>query len=383
MHRVWLIAFVLLNVSTLVWAQKPVEVSKDTVPGVKTTKFEVLNHKAEVLFQYMPFPILSYSQETGQVFGLVKYNMINLVKSDTVSAASNFSALVSASTEGQFKFVINSKTYLKQDRIVTQSEASYINFPQNVRGIGNDVMTDDPTEVVTISLNFINSALFAIKDEKTFYVGVDQYFRNYTKVEADSNSFLVEDEVAGYQGGRVSGFGPAMIYDTRDHRYNPQTGHYLESSYKVFGSFFGSDFKYTAFKVDYRQFINPWHQHVIAFQFRTNVSTGDVPFFTMSQMGGSSHMRGYYQGAIRDKAIVDTQVEYRMPIWKMIGVVAFASAGRVAPNLGAMALDGLWYGGGAGLRIMVDRKNRANLRLDYGLGEEGASAFVIGFTEAF
>jgi hypothetical protein len=48
-----------------------------------------------------------------------------------------------------------------------------------------------------------------------------------------------------------------------------------------------------------------------------------------------------------------------------------------------MSLDGLWYAGGLGLRIMVDSANRANLRIDFGFGLEDSKTIVIGFTEAF
>ena len=94
-------------------------------------------------------------------------------------------------------------------------------------------------------------------------------------------------------------------------------------------------------------------------------------------------MRGYYLGAIRDKVIADSQIEYRMPVWSIFGVTAFASAGRVGETYDDMSMDGLWYAGGFGLRIMVDSANRANLRVDFGYGMEDAKSVVIGFTEAF
>lgn len=376
--------FILVSVS--VYAQDPtIEQGADTLSNSSpvVTKFDAFNKKAEVLFQIIPFPIYSYSQETGQVYGLVKYNLLNIVKGDTVSSPSSFSALVSSSSLGQFKFVLGSRTYLKENKVVLQGEASYVNFPQFFLGIGNEVTRAGIEEISTKSLSFVNAAFFAVNNDKTIYAGVSQEFRNYFEVEKDSSSYLIINEVAGYDGGSISGLGPAIIYDTRDHRYNSRTGMYLASSIKHFDSFLGGDFEYTSFTLDARKFINPWYNHVVGFQAYTQLNQGEVPFYSLAFLGGSERMRGYYDGAIRDKAIADIQVEYRLPIWKIFGMVAFAGAGRVAPDYAAMDLNDVWFSGGLGLRILVDSKNRANLRLDFGYGEQDAKAFVIGFTESF
>ena len=94
-------------------------------------------------------------------------------------------------------------------------------------------------------------------------------------------------------------------------------------------------------------------------------------------------MRGYYKGAIRDKVLIDAQLEYRMPIWKMLGATAFVGTGRVAPSYSEMSLDGLWLSYGLGLRLRVDTKHNTNLRLDWGFGPNGVNGFYINFAEAF
>ena len=150
-----------------------------------------------------------------------------------------------------------------------------------------------------------------------------------------------------------------------------------------FGTFVGSEFTYNSFTFEARKFFNPWLNHVIALQFYTQQNVGEVPFYSLGQIGGTNRMRGYYLGAIRDKVIADSEIEYRMPIWSIFGITAFASAGRVGKTYEEMTMDGVWYAGGFGLRIMVDSANRANLRIDFGYGMEDAKSIVIGFTEAF
>lgn len=100
-------------------------------------------------------------------------------------------------------------------------------------------------------------------------------------------------------------------------------------------------------------------------------------------LGGDERMRGYYIGAIRDKTLVDGQVEYRMPVWKMFGLTAWLGTGRVANTYSGLALDGFWLNYGIGLRIKVDSESNINMRMDMGFGPAGISGFSQNFSEAF
>ncbi len=380
--KVFLTFIIILENPFIIKAQDTTQVKKDTT-AKKISKFDQFNKKAEALFKVIPFPMVTYSTETGTVFGLVKYNMVQLVKGDTISSASSFSELVSISTEGQFKVVLGSTLYLNEDRIVLRGGVNYITFPEYILGVGNEVSRDNIERISSNSFAFYNTFLYSFVKSRDFYVGIVQEYVNYLKIETDSTSFLLENKYPGYQGGVTSGFGFGLAYDTRDLKQNASKGVYLESTFKFFGKPVGSDFAYNTFELDMRYFINPWLKHVIAFQAYTLGNFGAVPFFDLGKLGGSNAMRGYYLGAIRDKVMAYAQVEYRMPVWKIFGVVGFAAAGRVAPAYNAMHFNGLWYSGGFGLRVMVDSRNKANLRFDFGYGEEGSKTLSVGFTEAF
>ena len=363
-------------------------VEVDSIAPDTLSKFAQFNKKAEALFKVMPFPMVSYSTETGTVFGLAKYNLIDLVKGDTISSASSFSELVSISTEGQFKIVLGSSLYLNKNKIILQGGVQYVEYPEYILGVGNDVKRENAERIKTKRIVFNNKMLFAANKSKTLYAGIIQEYKNYTTVESiaeelDRQPFLDSTQYPGYNGGVTSGFGVSAQFDTRDHKYNPRTGMFVSSSFMAFGKYVGTNYKYNLLELDVRKYFNPWLKHVIALQFYTQQNVGEVPFYSLGQIGGTNRMRGYYLGAIRDKVIADSQIEYRMPIWSIFGVTAFASAGRVGETYSEMTMDGIWYAGGFGLRIMVDSANRANLRIDFGYGMEDAKAIVIGFTEAF
>jgi len=383
----YLFALLTISCSFLsVCAQTPTaedSLSKDTEPADTLSKFAQFNKKAEHLFKIIPVPIISYSTETGSVFGLAKFNTVNLVKGDTVSTPSSFSELVTFSTEGQFKAVLASNIYLNKNKLNIKGAVAYIEFPEYILGVGNEVNRDNLEQIKTTRFLFSNAFLVGINKENTLYAGVFQDYKNYLTIEQDSNGFLITNQYPGYEGGILSGIGVGLVLDKRDNRYYPEKGMYLLTNVKFFGSYLGSDFTYNSFILDVRKYFNPWKNHVIALQVYTNINEGIVPFYSVGMIGGTDRVRGYYLGGIRDKVVLDSQVEYRLHVWSAFGVVAFASAGRVANDFGSLDLGDLWYGGGFGLRIMVDSASKVNLRLDFGFGQFGSRSVILGFSEAF
>lgn len=382
-QKILIIIVLLLNLSEGLFAQNQNNTSSDTVSVEEISRAEKFNRKAELLFKFIPVPLFSYSTETGSVFGLAKYNLAKWDKTDTITTPSSFSELISISTEGQFKLVLGSAVYLFKNKVIFEGGMQYVEYPEWILGVGNDIKKEDAERIKTKRLAFDNEFLYGIDKRNTLYIGLIQEYKNYLSVEKDTLSFLDENNYAGKDGGVSSGFGLSATYDTRDNKYNAMEGFYLHSFFMSNDGFIGSDYNYNTFEFEVRKYFNPWFRHVIAMQALTRANYGTTPFFSLSQIGGTNRMRAYYLGVIRDKVLADAQVEYRMPVWKIFGLTAFGSAGRVADNYADMSIDGLWYGGGFGLRIMVDSENKANLRIDFGYGQKGAKSVIIGFTEAF
>jgi outer membrane translocation and assembly module TamA len=77
-----------------------------------------------------------------------------------------------------------------------------------------------------------------------------------------------------------------------------------------------------------------------------------------------------------------SQVEYRFPLFWRLGMTAFAGAGDVFNNFQDLSLSRLKYSAGLGLRLLVNPKERVNIRLDYARGREGGY-FYFSVSEAF
>ena len=348
---------------------------------VQLSKFDSFNVKAERFFKVFPVPLISYSQEAGNVFGLAKFNAFRLNKTDTISAYSKISEVFTISTKGHMNLSVATNLSFSQDKYMLLGYINYKKTPEYIFGIGNDVTRDDIESITTERIKFVN--YFLRRLHSSLYLGLGVDLTNTFEVEKDSTSFLITEDVTGKDGGTTIGLGISMAWDSRDNRYNASNGSFVFLSYLYYPNWSGNGFDFQTWQFDARKYFNPWHKHVIAVQMATNYAVGDAPYYELSKLGGEERMRGYYEGALRDKVLVDAQVEYRMPVWNIFGLVGWVGTGRVAERYQDLSLSGFWPSYGLGLRIKVDSESDINLRMDTGFGKNGISGFYINFSEAF
>jgi len=363
-------------------AQDSTESKKDTVskePAKKDSSgFDRFNAKAEKLFKILPVPIYSYSPEAGNIYGLAKFNVINLSKKDTISKASKLSGVFTTSTLGRINASIATQLVFNENKYVIISYVNYKKEPEYIWDIGNTI-TDNPEQDIVNRFVFAGTALRLVA--KDFYVGVPFEVADYFDISADSNSVLIKDNVTGLQGGTSVGLGLAAAYDTRDNRYNPHHGSYILGKAIFYPGSWGP-YSFSKFGIDARKYL-PWKKNVIAGQVTTSYATGNVPFYELSELGGDSQMRGYYEGGLRDNVLVDAQVEFRIHVWNIFGIVGWFGVGQVQSAYSQVALDQFHLSYGPGLRIRVDTKHDTNLRFDFGFGPGGVQGFYVNFGEAF
>jgi hypothetical protein len=358
--------------------------TKQTDPKADSLSgFNSFNKKAENFFKYCPVPLISYSTDAGNVFGLAKFNTFHVSEKDTISRPSKISEVATFSTKGRINISISNDLIFKEDKYMILSYFNFKKQPESMLGIGNDVSREDVEQVVTNRIKFATTAMRRVKGK--FYAGIGLDIANYFDIEMDSNSFLIEDNVTGKEGGVDFGVGLAGAFDNRDNRYNASKGALILTTLVFYPEAIGSSFQFTKFDLDMRKYFKPWKnlKHVVAVQASTTFTDGNVPYYDLAQLGGEDKMRGYYKGAIRDKVLVDGQIEYRMPVWNIFGIVGWVGTGRVGKGYDDLALSGFRLSYGGGIRIRVDSASNVNLRIDMGFGPGGVSGFYLNFAEAF
>jgi len=252
-------------------------------------------------------------------------------------------------------------------------------------GRGNESSSHN-RELVTYNLvgleNKIQRRAFA--HEKIF-VGIEFRYLHYYQLELTDGGLLQTGKVTGYQGATAVGLGPTVTWDTRDNVVNPSKGFYIDLRTTVHSVGLGGNVNYHRMIADFRKYFDvvPSLRHVLAFQLNGNFVRGDAPFKELAELGGFRTMRGYYRGRFRDNYMTAFQAEYRVPVYRWFGVVAFAGLGKVYdPN--SVNFDGLHYSYGGGIRVQVSKRDKLNLRLDYGRGDPHyLGYFYVGFAEAF
>jgi outer membrane protein assembly factor BamA len=366
---------VFIAVSQSVLSQDSAVVKTDTI-----SKFDAMNAKMEALFKVIPVPIVSYSKEAGSVFGLAKFNLLDFTN-DSLTSPSRLSEVATFSTLGRINLSVSTDLYWHQDKYLVMGYINYKRQPEYIFGIGNDVSRDDVEQIEIDRVKFVNYGLVQVV--KNLYVGLGADITDYTKIKTDSTSFLVTNNISGIEGGSSYGLGFSSAYDTRENKYNAQGGTFIILKAMTFPKSIGNPYVFSSVDLDVRKYYNPWLKHIIALQTTTSYRTGDVPFYELAKLGGENKMRGYYEGALRDKVLWDCQAEYRMPVWNIFGVTTWVGTGRVAKSYADLTFDNLWWSYGAGLRIRVDSKHNTNLRIDFGFGPGGVSGTYLNFAEAF
>ena len=338
-----------------------------------------INDKVYRVMQYSPAPIISYSTETSWVFGLAKFNAFDLNKKDTISKPSSVSEVVGFSFEGQMYLDVSANFHWNENKNIGEFTFALEKFPRQFWGVGNEI-NQDTSALVTKSFLKL-SPTFKRMVLPNFYIGINYTYYNVFDINYTLDSIRHADVYRGYDGGLNSGFGLLLTYDSRDNIYNAGKGMYIQFESEYYAKIFGSKFVFNRYKFDIRKY-HPVGKFTFAYQMVTESNFGDVPVYSNAMMGGSYRMRGYYKGQYRDNVIIDGQFEIRRHLFWLLGATAFVSIGQVAPTYADFNKDNFRMAAGGGLRLMVDKVHKTNLRFDMGFGQN-TYAFFFGFSEAF
>ncbi len=328
------------------------------------------------------FPVIAKSIETGWEFGGAGSFTFHVNKNDTDSRTSSLQALVLYSTKKQFVSAINGTQYFNKEKFILMEQISYSSFPDKFWGLGNN--TSDAAEEPYQFQQFYTYAHLLRKVAPRLFIGGIYEYQKVWDIEYVPGGLFDKENIPGRNGYKVSGLGASITYDSRNDAFAPSQGSFAQIFFNHFNPILGSDFKYTNYVVDLRKFIRIKRGQVIALQlYSFNNSGADIPIRSLASLGGATQMRGYYDGRYRDHQQVLTQAEYRMDIKKRFGIVAFGGLGNVNDHLSHVSFENLKYSYGAGIRFALNKSERLNIRLDYGIAGGANKGFYLQIGEAF
>lgn len=328
----------------------------------------------------LALPLLFFTPETRWGFGVGGQATFRFRNEPLSSKPSNVRPGVIYTQNRQFLLYIPWRLYWKDEAWLSVGELGYYRYNYFFFGLGNyeDTAYQEIFDVVfpRLRLNFYRRLT------EELYLGLGYAFDGFDITGVEPGGLLETQPITGNTGGIVSSFGGNGIWETRDNIFYPTEGEYAEAWLLYNGPALGSDFSFWRFTFQLSKYYQvPW-EHVLAFNVWTDNIWGDAPFNQMALLGGPNRLRGYYEGRYRDNHAVVTQMEYRAELFWRIGAVAHIGLGWVADRPDRFALNHTRASYGGGLRFQVDKKEKVNLRFDYGRTSLGGN-FYLTVGEAF
>jgi hypothetical protein len=336
--------------------------------------------KANQNSKFLAFPFFLKSPETDWGFGGVGVYFFKAKKNDRKIRTSDINLVSLYTLRQQVVVVLGSTIFFPGEKEILRFQSSYSVYPDKFWGIGNNSPAEAEEDYSLHQFYF--NPQFLRKIFWNWYAGIGYEFQHVGDFEYVANGVFDQQNVTGRNGGSVSGLGLLLTWDTRNNAYYPSKGSFAELGGTSYSKGFGSDFDFSALTIDLRKYVLLSVNSVLSMQLFVRDNTGDVPVRQLSLLGGPEIMRGYYKGRFADKDMFACQAEIRHFLFWRIGVTGFGSLGEVSQTVHQLSLNGLHYAGGAGVRIMVDRSEKLNLRIDYGFGEGSHGVYVI-LKEAF
>lgn len=331
-------------------------------------------------FKVIGLPLFFYVPETkfgGGGAGLVTFRF----KKDSITTRPSSVQFGVAFTQLKQQLVyLPFQLWLKNEAYNVFGEIGYYKYNFFFWGVGNK---QDSHLQELYDVKFPRIKFNALKRIAPFtYAGLKYNFDDFRVTRVDSAGLLGKGDITGSNGGIVSSLGIVAKYDSRDNLFYPTKGYFAELSFQVDDKALGSSFNNNRLIFDASTYFTTKFKHTLALNLYSVIGNGNIPFNQMALLGGTKKMRGFYEGRYRDKNLMMIQTEYRAPLFWRLGAVAFISAGDVSDKLSNFNLSDFKLAYGGGLRVLLDKKQKINIRLDIGWADPKPN-FYLTVTEAF
>ncbi len=374
----------------------------------------------------IPLPALAANPTAGVMYGVAP-GATWMLGDSTDTHLSSFLGTVIYTTKHQLIITAKANTFLNHDSwnlltdiryfITSQPTYGLGTGPQSAKPIsgGSIVYQDNPYNPISteqmMEFDFLRVHQTFLKRYKQsrYFGGVGIHYDHHYNINdnllnldpASPDGQTITSHYAysvsrGFnpQGYTLSGVSLNLLLDSRDNAVNPYSGRYAFANIRINQKFMGSDQNSSILWLEYRDYIHfskERPRHLLGFwTWGWFVVGGNVPYLDLPAVGWDQFGRSgraYTQGRFRGENVMYFESEYRFPLQRskeMFGGVLFVN-GTTASNKDAN-INLFRYidpAAGVGLRVMINKKSRANLNIDYAWGLYGAQGFYFGLNEAF
>ena len=345
--------------------------------SAQSSETDTTKHK---MFNWFAYPFAFYTPEINFAAGGggIMYFRTSHLKN---TRPSKISGSAYYSLNHQYLIYLNPSVFFNQNKDELTAEIFFENRLDEFYGIGNT--TDEIKDPEYSYSDFSINAKFRRQVFGQFRIILAYEFMNYRIKDFKQNPFLNDDYVYGEEGGITSGLGFGVNYDDRDNVFFPENGSFIDIYSLFFVPELGSNYDFHRYIFDFRHYLSlSKDDNIIAVQGYGEFVRGNTPFYLLPKLGGQHRMRGYYEGRYRGEKYITVQAEYRKSFFGDFDFVLFFGVGDVANDFDDFQLDLLKYSYGGGLRYIIDKDEKLNIRVDIGFGND-TMGFYFGVEEAF
>ncbi len=330
---------------------------------------------------FIGVPLAFYTPQTKWGIGLAGTYLFRFKEQTIKDRPSQIQFIASVTQKKQVLIFMPFQIFWDDNKNNFNGELGYYlyNFP--FFGVGID---SKPKDEESYDVNFPRLRLNMTREVRpSLYIGGRLAIDGMKIKNIEDGGILESSKLVGSpSGGTIVGIGPEFIFDNRENIFWPTSATLVELNHVIFNHAIGSSFNYGRSKLEVSQYFQFKWKHVLALNSRIETTTGSAPFFNLSTLGGAKRLRGYIGERFIDNNTFLAQFEYRARIYKSFGATLFGGIGTASGDLNSLFTNKYVSAAGLGLRYMVDKEKKVNIRVDWGVTPEGSN-FYITIGEAF
>ncbi len=345
-------------------------------------------------------PVIGAKPSAGVLLG-VAGNIAFYRGEPSTTHISSAVASVTVSTEGQIAVTDRFTMFANGDRWRLDGDQRFQWTSQETHGLGTSADTRAGVEANFDFFRLHHTAFYRL--HPGLFVGGGLYFDNHTDVgpaegeEAswDESPYVQYSEAHGLPLDSQSSAGTSLdvLWDTRDSFISADRGWLAKASYRtLFEGFLGADSSWQKVNLDVRTYahVSRDGRHKLAFWALADLVVGgvapylDLPATALDTYGRTA--RGYSEGQFRGERLAYGEIEYRGTLTRngLLGMVAFLNTTTITNRQdGEELFDSFATAGGAGLRLLINKRSKTNLCFDVGVGKQGSKGVYLAIQEAF
>ena len=346
-------------------------------------------------------PVIGAKPSSGALVGVA--GNIAFYRGDPATThISSMVASLTFSTKQQISLTDRIALFTKDDRVRVDADHRFQWTSLETNPLGTSADTSDSIQTGFDFFRLHHTAYYRLRP--SLFAGGGLYFDTHASVGPHDDEETIAWQNSAYvsyseahglplDAQSSAGVSADVMWDSRDSFINAQRGWLAKVSYRaLFDGFLGGDSDWERVNVDLRTYrpVTASGRHKIAVWLSADlVVNGVAPYFDLPATGQDTYgrsARGYREGQFRGERLAYGEIEYRGTLMRngLLGMVLFLNT-TTASSLesGEKIFDSFATGGGAGLRVSINKRSKTNLCFDVGFGKAGSKGINLAIQEAF